>query len=111
MSDERKQTWATPRAYRRFLLDIRIVARTKESYHGRTKDISQGGLGATIAGDIKLGDVIELEFQVPESTEPLKLQAEVRYRKGFQYGFKFLHAKEHQLELIRKTTYPLIPAP
>ena len=111
MSVERKQTWGTPRAHKRFLLDIRLVARATSVHHGRTKDISKGGLGATIAGDIKLGEVIELEFQLPENPEPLRLQAEVRYRMGFQYGFQFLQAKEQQLESISKATFLLIAAP
>ena len=109
MSVEQKQQhpWTLPRAHSRFLLDLRLIVRTKEALHGRTKDIAEGGLGATIPGDIAIGEIVELELQLHETGEPLKLQAEVRYRRGFQYGFKFLRATEQQRELIRRATHDL----
>jgi len=33
------------------------------------KDIAEGGLGATIPGDIMIGEIVELEFQLPQMTE------------------------------------------
>jgi PilZ domain len=112
MSVEHKQhPWTLPRAHSRFLLDLRLVVRAKETQYGRTKDIAEGGLGATIPGEIGIGEIVELELQLSETTEPLKLKAEVRYRRGFQYGFKFLHATEQQRELIRKATHDLRMAP
>jgi hypothetical protein len=112
MSVEHKQhPWTLPRAHSRFLLDLRLVVRAKETLHGRTKDIAEGGLGATIPGEIDIGETVELELQLQEAAEPLKLKAEVRYRRGFQYGFKFLHATEQQRELIRRATHDLRLAP
>jgi len=93
------------------MLDIRLVIRAKEVLHGRTKDLGEGGLGAVIPGNIAIGDVVKLEFQLPLSNETLSLQAEVRYRQGFQYGFRFLHATERQRELIRQATRDLPAAP
>jgi hypothetical protein len=80
------QPWSLPRVHPRFLLDLRLVVKTKETQHGRTKDIAEGGLGATIPGEIALGEIVELELQLSGTAEPLKLKAEVRYRRGFQYG-------------------------
>jgi hypothetical protein len=48
---------------------------------------------------------------LPMSNEPLTFQAEVRYRQGFQYGFRFLHPTERQRELIRRATRDLPVAP
>jgi hypothetical protein len=110
-SQPKDQRWSTPRAFPRFLLDIRVVIRSKETMHGRTRDLGQGGLGATIPGELKLREIVELEFQPPESTDSLRLKAEVRYRQGFQYGFRFLHATENQKEIIRRATANLPPAP
>lgn len=109
---QKEKSWSTPRAFRRFMLDIRLVIRTeKEVLHGRTKDLGEGGLGAVIPGDIQIGDMITLELQMPLNHEPLSLQAEVRYRQGFQYGFRFLHATDQQRELIRRATRDLPNAP
>lgn len=107
VDSKQQHPWTLPRAYPRFLLDVRIIVRGKETLHGRTKDIAEGGLGATIPGEIAIGEIVELELQVAEGVEAMKLQSEVRYRKGFQYGFKFLSATEQQRDLIRKTTLTL----
>jgi len=111
MSVHKQHPWTKPRAHTRFLLDLRLVVRGKVTQHGRTKDIAEGGLGATIPGEIEIGDVVELEFQPPEVPEPLKLKAEVRYRRGFQYGFRFLNPTEQQREVIRRNTHSLHLAP
>jgi len=103
--------WKTPRAHPRFLLDIRLMIRAKEVLNGRNKDVGEGGLGATIPGTLESGEIVELEFQLPETTETLRLKAEVRYSQGFQYGFRFLHASDRQRELIRNATAGLPPAP
>ena len=103
--------WKTPRAYPRFQVDVRLVIRTKEILNGRTKDVGEGGLGATIPATIDKGEIVELEFQLPLTAEPLRLKAEIRYNQGFQYGFRFLYPTEQQREIIRKATRDLPPAP
>jgi hypothetical protein len=110
-SSHKDKSWSIPRAFPRFLLDIRLVIRAKEVLHGRTKDLGEGGLGATIPGSIAIGEVVGLELQLPLSNETLSFQAEVRYRQGFQYGFRFLHPTERQRELIRRATRDLPTAP
>ena len=110
-SSQKGHSWSTPRAFPRFLLDIRVVIKAKETLHGRTKDLGEGGLGATIPGNIELGEIVEVEFQLPETSETLRLKAEVRYRHGFQYGFRFLHPLDQQKELIRRATTDLPVAP
>jgi len=107
MSQNKQHPWTLPRAHSRYLLDLRIVVRAKETFIGRTKDIAEGGLGATIPGNINVGEIVELELQLPDAKEPLKTKAEVRYRKGFQYGLKYLQITEQQKEMIRRTTRDL----
>ena len=104
-------TWPTIRKFGRFLIDLRLIVRSKTTLHGRTKNLGEGGLGATVAGDIPLGEFVELQFQVPESPDPLLLRAEVRYRQGFQYGFKFVDATEDQMAIIRNAVRGLPVAP
>jgi hypothetical protein len=107
MPENKQHPWTLPRAHSRYLLDLRIVVRTKETLIGRTKDIAEGGLGATIPNNIDIGEIVELELQLPGNAEPLKIKAEVRYRHGFQYGFKYVHITEQQKEMIRRTTRDL----
>lgn len=107
MSQNKQHPWTLPRAHSRYLLDLRVVVRAKETFIGRTKDIAEGGLGATIPSDIDIGQIVELELQLSEARDPLKIKAEVRYRHGFQYGFKFVQITEQQKEMIRRTTRDL----
>lgn len=107
----KEQPWSTPRAFPRYLLDIRVIVRAPETFHGRTKDLGEGGLGATIPGNIDSGEIVELEFHLPGLREAMRFKAEVRYRQGFQYGFRFLHATEHQRVMIRRATKNLPLAP
>ncbi len=106
-----KEPWSTPRAFPRFLIDIRVVIRGKDVLYGRTKDLGEGGLGATIPGNIEISQIAEVEFQLPLHNEPLRLKAEVRYRQGFQYGFRFLHITEDQRAMIRRATRDLPVSP
>lgn len=107
MSQNKQHPWTLPRAHSRYLLDLRVVVRAKETFIGRTKDIAEGGLGATIPSDIDIGQIVELELQLSEARDPLKIKAEVRYRHGFQYGFQFVHVTEQQKEMIRRTARDL----
>jgi PilZ domain len=107
MSQNKQHPWTLPRAHSRYLLDLRIVVRAKETFIGRTKDIAEGGVGATIPSSIDIGEIVELELQLSEAKEPLRIKAEVRYRQGFQYGFKFVQITEQQKEMIRRTTRDL----
>lgn len=111
MAENKQHPWTKPREHSRYLLDQRLVVRAKETLHGRSKDIAEGGLGATIPGNIAVGEIVELELHLPGSSEPLKLKAEVRYRQGFQYGFKFLHVTSQHKEVIRRATHDLHLAP
>jgi hypothetical protein len=111
MSQNKQHPWTVPRSHTRYLLDLRIIVRTKETLIGRTKDLAEGGLGATIPSNINVGEIVELELQLPEFKEPLKIKAEVRYRQGFQYGFRYLSITQQQKEMIRRTTRDLALAP
>ncbi len=107
MSEQRVQQWATPRIAPRYILDQRLVIKAGVTLHGRTKDISETGLGATVAGELKMQDTVMLEFYLPGSLVLQRFMAEVRYRKGFQYGFCFLRVSEEQKNLIREAALHL----
>jgi hypothetical protein len=100
-----------PRAYPRYLIDQRLIIHAEMLFHGRTKDISEGGLGATVAGELKGEAPVELEFHLPGKLVPMKLLAEVRYRQGFQYGFRFLDVTPEQRQAIREATIQMALAP
>jgi hypothetical protein len=108
MSAPIRKEWSTPRAHARYLLDQRLILRAAGGvFHGRTKDISEGGLAATVAGELPMDTPIELEFYLPGNLSPLKFLAEIRYHQGFQYGFRLLEVSDEQRTLIREATLRL----
>lgn len=110
MPDPHTKQWAVQRKFPRFQADQRLVIKMSgTTYHGRTRDISEGGVGATVAGDIPMGTFVELELMLPGSDDLLRLHSEVRYRQGFQYGFRFLHPSDKQVEIIRRAIRQLQP--
>ena len=109
MPKQQKQTiWqAVPREYPRFVLDLPLLVRTAVRIYGRTRDISETGMGATVPTDLASGEVMELEFQFPDAPAPVSLIAEVSFRQGFHYGFKFVGPTPGQRAAIRRGTRSL----
>jgi len=99
--------WPITRKYPRFQIDLRLAVKAATVLHGRTRNINEGGMGATVAGDINLGEIVQLQFQLPETHRPMTIHAEVRYHQGFQYGFKFINITDQQAEAIRRAVRKL----
>ncbi|HEY3930226.1 MAG TPA: PilZ domain-containing protein [Candidatus Koribacter sp.] len=69
--------------------------------HGRTYDISEGGMCAIISGHLKPGSLVCLEVSGLEEGS-LGLTATVRHAKGFYYGFEFVHMDQKQFNALVK---------
>ena len=67
---------------------------------GRSTELGQDGIGATLTGDLESGEIVSLEIPLPLSPYPLKVRAIVRYRQGLRYGFEFLTLNNTQREMI-----------
>src|SRR5262249_50796625 len=111
MTAPQHTVWKHPRAFPRYLMDQRLLLRAGMVFHGRTKDISEGGLGATIARQLPRHEPIEVEFRLPGSSVTIKAMAEVRYNQGFQYGLRFLYMTDAQRAQIREAVSQLQSAP
>jgi c-di-GMP-binding flagellar brake protein YcgR len=76
-------------------LDVRVKAVIIENeretvVHGRSAQLSEGGIGATMTREMPKGTVAMLIFKLPGDEDERTLQAEVKYRSGFRCGFEFL---------------------
>jgi hypothetical protein len=109
MQKQQKPTiWqATPREYPRFVLDLPLIVRTAIRIYGRTRDISETGMGASVPAELASGELMELEFQFPDEPAPVTLIAEVCFCQGFHYGFKFVGPTPKQRTAIRRNTRDL----
>ncbi len=75
-------------------LDVRVKAIIMENerktvVHGRSAQLSEGGMGVTMTREMPKGTVATLIFKLPGDEDERTLLAEVKYRSGFRCGFEF----------------------
>jgi hypothetical protein len=80
------------------------------SLWGRTNELGQDGVGATLSGELKAGEVVSMEFPVPVPPHFLKVRAIARYSEGLRCGFEFLIVTEEQRETLRRVCEMLASA-
>jgi hypothetical protein len=105
---EPPKTGAHQRRYPRFAIDARMQVRMFQAGEfrtcwGRSTELGQDGIGATLTGDLEQGEIVSLEIPLPLSPYPLKVRAIVRYRQGLRYGFEFLTLSESQRDTVKRT--------
>ncbi len=89
------------RRFSRYRFDVRIqVSVFREgqttAYWGRTNELGQDGVGATLSGEVHAGEVVSLEFPIPTPPHLMKLRAVVRYSDGLRCGLEFLVVTDEQ---------------
>jgi len=104
---ESAKSYVFTRRYPRYALDVRIKARMLQngiygSCWGRSTELGFDGIGATLTGELQIGEIVSLEIPLPLSTQALKTRAIVRFRNGLRYGFEFLAVTQNQREMIRR---------
>jgi hypothetical protein len=78
------------RLYPRFKLhaNLKIHSGAGELLSGYALDISESGLSAMLPIEVAMGEVVELDFELPLG--PVNVRAVVRERNAFRYGFQFV---------------------
>jgi hypothetical protein len=97
----------TLRRFPRHALDVRVSVhafRSGESvsFWGRSSEIGEDGVGATLTGELEPGEVVSMELLLPMTPFPIKFRALVRYRDGLRHGFEFLTLSTAQRDEIRR---------
>ena len=95
----KQKSWR--RRYERYRTDFPLKAKVLretgyEELQGRCGDIGHGGIGAVFTAECVKGEVVSLEFSLPDSPTPLEVRSIVRYRKGFLHGLEFLGLTDEQ---------------
>ena len=71
---------------------------------GITLDISEGGLGALVQGNLRVGETVELDLHLPERT--LNAVAIVRHTSSVRPGFEFLGmTPEERVQIVSSCRY------
>ncbi len=99
---DRRNRRRAPRFYLDQRLKVVIADSDRKAVFGRTRDISEGGIGGVIADPLEPGTRVELEFPVPVQDIPLKMTAMVCFRRGFHHGFEFLVKDASDIAVIKK---------
>lgn len=110
MSNESPGTSPAYGRHRRFprhRLDARIqISVFREgvttSLWGRTSELGQDGVRATLSGELKVGEVVSMEFPIPVPPYFMKVRAIARYSEGLRCGFEFLIVTGEQRETLRR---------
>ena len=68
---------------------------------GRCTDLSEGGLGAVVAGALIAGQSVAIEFRLPNVGVPVRARAQVRYQDRLHCGLQFVGLSVEQREMIR----------
>ena len=102
-----KPAGARARRYPRFAIDARMQVRMFQGGEfqtcwGRSTELGQDGIGATLTGELEQGEIVSLEIPLPLSPYPLKVRAIVRYRQGLRYGIEFLTLSDAQRDTLRR---------
>lgn len=86
--------WQNRRNTPRYYFDQRIkVFAGNDTFHGRTRDISETGIGVVIPDSVPTGTLVQLEFALPGGEEALLVDAILRHHRGFYNGFEFSNVK------------------
>jgi hypothetical protein len=95
------QAIADARRHPRFRLevDIFVYSRNSPVVRGHTVDISESGISAMLREEVPVGEVVRLTFSLPDGD--VDVQAAVRQRVAFRYGFQFLEAGAVQSLITR----------
>jgi PilZ domain-containing protein len=95
-------------------LPLTVTVLRQDGYvqlQGRCHEIAEAGLGGVISTALVAGEVVSLEFSIPDVPQPLVLRAVVRHRAGFVHGFEFigLSPEERDCILTFSRPLPLVP--
>lgn len=77
---------------------------------GRTSELGEDGIGATLSGELQAGEVVSLEFPVPLPPHLMKVRAVVRYSDGLRCGLEFLVVTDEQRQMLRQVCVVLANA-
>jgi hypothetical protein len=106
---------SSTRRYARYRTEIPVIVKVlgKDGYlriHGRCFEIAEAGLGAVITSELTAGEMVTLEFSIPDIAEAFVIRSVVRHRMGFLHGFEFIGALAKQSELLQTFCQRLEPA-
>src|SRR5437868_468702 len=72
-----------------------------DSIPGRGLNLCEGGIAAVIAGELRCGDSVAVQFRLPHVALPFQARAVIRHEARLRYGLEFLGLSAEQHSMIR----------
>ena len=91
------------RQFPRFRAEMKIEVfkrGVERALKGSVLDISEGGIGTQVIGDLNVGDDVTVEVSGPPLLRPVKTTASVRNRSGARCGLQFAALSREQRTMI-----------
>ncbi len=93
------------RRWPRFKLDvpIRLIAKKTDKVliiQGRGNELNEGGMAVFGGVELRVEDMVAVEFTPPYSGQPIRVRARVVHRQGYNYGLAFLLETEDDLDNV-----------
>ena len=83
-------------------IDVTVLrSGVPDSIPGRALNLCEGGLGAVVAGELKAGDSVGVEFRLPSANSQFQAKAIVRYEARLQCGMEFQGLSQQQRDTLR----------
>lgn len=102
----RVQKAIPPRLLARYRLNVPVdvtvlVSGAPQNVPGRSLDVCEGGLAAVLAADLQPGDVIGVQFRLPDLGLALHAKAVIRHQAALRYGMEFMALSPAHKAMIR----------
>jgi PilZ domain-containing protein len=105
---------SSTRHFARYRTELPVIVKVlgKDGYvriHGRCFELAEAGLGAVITSELTPGEMVTLEFGIPDIPQSFVIRAVVRHRMGFLHGFEFIGALKEQVTHVKTFCRTLQP--
>jgi PilZ domain len=106
---------SSTRHYARYRTELPVIVKILEKHgymriHGRCFELAQAGMGAVITSELAPGEMVTLEFSIPDVAQGFVIRAVVRHRMGFLHGFEFVGLLPEQRDHIEAFCRTLEPS-
>ena len=108
MSGANQPSLPEKRRYPRYEIDTELQVtllglEQRRMMRGRSLNISEAGMAGVFVKVGGIGVPVRLEFLVPVTVSPVRVEGIVRSLSGYRYGFEFVDLSPNQREVISKT--------
>ncbi|MGA8314046.1 MAG: PilZ domain-containing protein [Terriglobales bacterium] len=99
--------YVSTRRWRRFEVDIPVrlvVCKEMKTtiFDAKGNSLGEGGMALFAGTELRMGDLGAVEFTPAYASPPIRVDATVRNRSGYNYGVEFLEATASQKRLVEE---------